>query len=760
MDPVSTSAGGFGADLTGLGTQSNGKKKAHVNSMYSHSLLFKKPKMSVVNNVVDLFAGSLSLKDIGGANVKPVVSWGSKIGSIFNSVSSFLDVKNIENTVAEETSYAESSKNNNMDKAMPKKTCIQTYVLGNPPKQLLFKHISNDKPFFPCSYWAQSIATIINKLMTVKKNFYYVDGFRGASTPLKFSEIIRSSFTSESSLKKTKELAVSENILANNNIKQINKYSDQEIVVKKISVNFLKLAVKSVFSKFSRIMLIKMQLVVLKDHHWTLLYTLPIGITAHDLSDLLDLYGGKTCLIGHNPSSYVCNKCVIVCFANKASKLAAIGSIPVFKGVNLHWASLFLTCCVLCKQFGHISSDCSLGGNSGVHGSQMKQAPIAHPVFFGGKTWAQVASGSPLCVVLSFSSGTGLSSSTGISSVFLVPLGNSDLYDHLVSLKHSVELLSNQVSGILKKLSFIKLVSLASSLLILLSVTSASLESGLDLNMAMNDVLMPPVLPLIGVNINMSGFSSSSFKILTTKMGGLKFKMVALDALINSVLVRLDHLCSGLGLDMNNSVKQTDIIHWHKKVNNLISIVTETKLKDKVFISSLDSSYLGFGIAIIMDNSLVRHVYKISEISGQLFSFKLLFKNKLFVLILGLYAGVFSVVQFFQTGNINSMIAKAVNKFFFIVLDGNFNENGSYKCTSFKKCLDLGLVNFLGKSFYVRTPTWTNSWDMAKIIDFLFVSSNLVNAVVDYNIFDVGEFFDTDHQTVSVLVGLSGLLDM
>ncbi|KAG9296264.1 hypothetical protein G9A89_014856 [Geosiphon pyriformis] len=49
---------------------------------------------------------------------------------------------------------------------------------------------------------------------------------------------------------------------------------------------------------------------------------------------------------------------------------------------------------------------------------------------------------------------------------------------------------------------------------------------------------------------------------------------------------------------------------------------------------------------------------------------------------------------------------------------------------------------------------------MAKTINFLFVSANLVNAVVDHVVYDVGEFFNTNHQAVFVLVDLSGLLDV
>ncbi|KAG9306341.1 hypothetical protein G9A89_018224 [Geosiphon pyriformis] len=185
---------------------------------------------------------------------------------------------------------------------------------------------------------------------------------------------------------------------------------------------------------------------------------------------------------------------------------------------------------------------------------------------------------------------------------------------------------------------------------------------------------------------------------------------------------------------MNNPAKQDDIICWHKETNNLISIVTETKLKGKihpwimnkfddvwVFTSGLDSGYVGSGVVIVMDISLTRHMCKVSEVSGRLLSIKLLFKNKLSVSILGLYAGTSSMA-----GKVNFLIAKAVNEFSFVVLGGDFNENGLCRSASFKRCLDLGLVNSL---------------------------------LVDHNIVDVSKHFNTDYWAVSVSVGLGGLLD-
>ncbi|KAG9306312.1 hypothetical protein G9A89_018195 [Geosiphon pyriformis] len=224
---------------------------------------------------------------------------------------------------------------------------------------------------------------------------------------------------------------------------------------------------------------------------------------------------------------------------------------------------------------------------------------------------------------------------------------------------------------------------------------------------------------------------------------------------------------------MNNPAKQGDVVRWHKDMNNSISIFTKTKLKSKiwswiinkfdgiwVFTTGLDSGYLGAGVAVVMNSSLVRHVCKVSEVLGWLLSIKLLFKNRLSVSILGLYAGASSAVQFSQAGEINSIIAKAVNESSFVILGGDFNKDGSHKCASFKKCLDLGLINFLVRSPAVKMPTWENSRGVKRTIDYVFVSPNLVNAMVHRNVSGVSEHFDMDHQAVSVSLGLGGLLDM
>ncbi|KAG9290412.1 hypothetical protein G9A89_007143 [Geosiphon pyriformis] len=198
---------------------------------------------------------------------------------------------------------------------------------------------------------------------------------------------------------------------------------------------------------------------------------------------------------------------------------------------------------------------------------------------------------------------------------------------------------------------------------------------------------------------------------------------------------------------MNNPAKQEDIYHWHKESGSLISIVTETKLCSglqpwimkrfesvQVFMSGLDVGFRGAGVAIFVNDSLARHVFKVEKVKGRVFSICLLFKNKLSVSVIGLYASV-----------INSFIADTVNRSSFVVLDGDFNEDNSVKGASLRKCLGLGLVNVFGGHSLARISTWNNSRGVSKVLDYILVSNSLISVVVDRNVSSVLEFFDMDY---------------
>ncbi|KAG9291651.1 hypothetical protein G9A89_022070 [Geosiphon pyriformis] len=258
-------------------------------------------------------------------------------------------------------------------------------------------------------------------------------------------------------------------------------------------------------------------------------------------------------------------------------------------------------------------------------------APVARPVSFGRKIWAQIASSFPFHVTSLVPFGAGLLLSMKLLVLIFNLFSNSGLADYMVSLECSMELLSDQVSEILRKLSFVDLVLMLSPSHVFSLVVNASLNSALSSNMAVNNMVVP---------------SFSSFPV----------------------------------------------------INNATSNL------------SLNSGYLDSGVTIVMNNSLARHISKVSEVSDYLISIKLLFKNKLSVLILGLYTGASSTICFFQADVINSFITKATNEFTFVILGSDFNKDSSHKSASFKKC--------------------------------------------------VGKHFDTNYHAVSVSVDLSGLLDM
>ncbi|KAG9298951.1 hypothetical protein G9A89_015973 [Geosiphon pyriformis] len=803
MKPVSSFVGGSGTGSTGLGSQSGTKKKVWVESIYTWNSFYKKKskKPDVTGVVVNSSAGPLPRHVLQTDCGKCKVFWSSKIESKDVSISGMSNVENMDNIMAKKTSYvdANTSETNDMvDNATSRKMQTRTYVLEPLPKTPSFKNLSdnNAELVLPESKFAGSNQLPSAKSHVLERHSFEpvrsfaldmelaavpgktngnkIDGFGEASILSKFPEIIRFLFTSESSMNKAKELAIYEKIVVNNDLKRVSNCSDKKIVVKKILVNFPKLAVESVFSKFGKIVSIKMQLIGL----WQK------ALVEFESSEIADLVAARWSVFMKKDSVHVVKA---MCFVNKTSKLAAIGSTPVFKSMNLCWASLSLACCAYCKQFGHISTGCLLNGNFGVYGKQVvtpqnqiclaniykrKQTSIVYPVFFSEKTWAQVADGFFSHVGLSDFFGT--DSSSDAKPVLLVSnsLSDSCLIDQLASLEHSLGLLMDQVSIIMKKLSFVELVPLVSKPHVSPSVVLVPVMSNLNLKMALNNTLpsSPPSLLVVVVD-SVVNLSSSSSKVLTTKVGGLESKMVALEVSVEFVLERLNCLCSGLSI--NVPTKQKDIIHWHRDSENLVSIITETKLKFnnkswirnkfneiRIFSSGLNKNFLGAGITIIMNTSLAHHVCKIFKVPGWLFLVKLLFKNKFSVSILGLYVKTSLAVCFFQANDINSVIARAVNESLFVVLGSNFNENGFQRCASFKRCLDLGLVNFLDGSFFVKMFTWTNFQGMAKTINFLFVSLNLVNAIVDCKVSDVGEFFDTDHHAVFASVSLGGLLNV
>ncbi|KAG9293633.1 hypothetical protein G9A89_018970 [Geosiphon pyriformis] len=531
-------------------------------------------------------------------------------------------------------------------------------------------------------------------------------------------------------------------VVVNTNLKHpVNNHMNQAIVMKKIPVGTSKETVRVAVSEFGLIKSIKIQLNAVrvartdvdkqmwdsKDEFRALLYTLPVGTNAHDLWDFIGSVNEKTCVIDHNPVSYAHACCAIVCFGFESDLVSAMAATPVIKGIGLRWSHFSLALCLVCSFFGHTSLNCVLVKIGSTLRSRKaplsaqdqvrlvtiyarKSAPISCPLAFSGKTWTSVVGASLM------HSSHGANSLFGSDNVGKpLPSVVDDLKKHLVNIESSLISLVGQIGELAKKLD---------SLVLALSVTFPSQNQGEDIVMEVGSGKTISDETATVTAIVKDSSASSHVAKLENMLEGLAASVLSLSAHFDDGIIWKIATCNVKG--MNVPAKQDDIVQWHWDMDNLVSIFTKTKLKDKIFFSSgLNSGYVGAGVAIVMNNSLAKHVCKISE-----------------------------------AVKINSLITKAVNEFFFVILGGDFNENGSHRCASFKKCFDLGLVNSLGGSFFVKILTWCNSRGVEKTINFVFIFSNLVNAVVDCSMTDVLEYFDTDHKAVTVSVGLGGLLDV
>ncbi|KAG9294403.1 hypothetical protein G9A89_001908 [Geosiphon pyriformis] len=610
------------------------------------------------------------------------------------------------------------------------------------------------------------------KFVVVRKLFSGINGFGGVSIPSKFSGIIRVMFTFKSNLIKATDKAASAKILVNTNLKKSSGQSDQAVVIKEIPIRTSAEAVRAALSEFGVIRMIKMQLIKLWQKavvefeqsdqadlvaaEWSILIRKDaVHVVRADSDkkawdarnqhrDFVRTVGGKTCIIDCHSVMYARARCAVVCFDSAESLDAAVGITLVLRNTNLRWSCLISVKYAKCEKLGHTSLGCVVGGKflfsnslhrvfSDTDKSRLatiyakRLAPVACPVSFGGLSWAKIACGSSL---LSFSSQNVLVNNGSSLEIKLPLLVMMEVDNRFATLEHSLASFTEQISKLAMRLNALGPTVSQSSPGCQPLVTLLSQDQGAD-------VVMSEGLGASTGGGNVAGvmsFDMSSVSKLENSMKCLMKMVLGLSAKVDSIGV-----CSS----MNNPAKQKDIIRWHKKMNNMVFIVIETKLKSKVcpwiadkfdgvrvFTSGLDSGHLDTGVAIVLDVSLAHYVYKVSEVPGQLLSIKLLFKDKLSVSILGLYAGASSAVWFSQAGEINSLIVKAVNESSFTVLGGNFNENDSYKCASFRKCLDLGLANSLVRSPAIKMPTWANSRGVRKMINYVLVSSNLVNAII------------------------------
>ncbi|KAG9301421.1 hypothetical protein G9A89_018093 [Geosiphon pyriformis] len=364
------------------------------------------------------------------------------------------------------------------------------------------------------------------KTQLIRKLFSKINGFGGATIPSKFEGIIRLTFTSLESMEKATSLAKKNNIIVNSDLKRQGIRSDWTVVIKEILMDTPKKMIITTVSEYGQIVSIKVQLIGLwqkavvefaessqadlftskwsfligkdfvrvaktvgdhetwafRDQFRALLFTLPVGTTAHDLENLLEGAGGKTCVINHSLETGNRTRCAVVCFESDEAMESAFHTEPILGEVKLSWARLDLIHCERCGKFGHSALECDaeIASDFQSHKSFKKPAnlntrlqlaklyakkkvPISRLVAFGGKSWAQVVLVASVSHVSLDGSGSGSllfgTSSSGNTpsppSMIDAPLGA-----HLVHLEHSVELLSDQISNILLYFNNLSLVSL------------------------------------------------------------------------------------------------------------------------------------------------------------------------------------------------------------------------------------------------------------------------------------------------------------
>ncbi|KAG9294987.1 hypothetical protein G9A89_017781 [Geosiphon pyriformis] len=358
------------------------------------------------------------------------------------------------------------------------------------------------------------------------------------------------------SMRKAASLAEKEGIIVNNDVRKQGLHSDWAVVIKEIPMNTPKDMIITAVSEFGIIKSIKIQLVVCvamamrncntwasRDHFRVLLFTLSVGMTAHDLGTLLDEAGDRTCIINCslNTGNRFC--CAVVGFESEKDLDSAFHTEPIFGGV--------------CGHFGHLALECDVPANNMPSSFlaksskdflaklyQKKNVLISCPVVFGGKFWAQVVS-----VATSLS--RGLFAGSGLGSLPFSHYDFGDVFslnDRLASLECSLELFFDWVSTIVRRLAGIKLVPLVSSSLTSPFDTSASSALSLDSDMVLDGALMLFALHFSSAAIvGEPNLGSSSSKVLTGKVGGLESKLASLEASIGSVLACLDDMCFGSG---------------------------------------------------------------------------------------------------------------------------------------------------------------------------------------------------------------------
>ncbi|KAG9288977.1 hypothetical protein G9A89_015526 [Geosiphon pyriformis] len=564
-------------------------------------------------------------------------------GVLKNGFDDFNSINIEEKCLVEETSfnYGEGNvlagKNPNQ---MPKNSGVKTKtVLGKPLGKINFSIGSNDNdvlsdvslelsPFlknlvdvsvyksFILNVGLDKIAgkTSQKKYLVIRKLFSGINGFGRASISSKFSGIIRTMFTSKFGLIKAIEKAAGTKIVVNADFKKFIGCSDQAVVLKKILVRTF---AKTVCAAQKTIIEFEEQ------------------NQANFLADKWSIFIEKNavhkiCAINHYPVTYAQARCVIVCFKS-AELLNAIMKttlvLKVFSDADKsRLAAIYFKCLAL----------------------------VAHCVFFRGLSWTQIAGRSffspfLVCNIL-------------VKFGFFLEMKSTSLITKSIDNKFTI--LEHGLASFVKQIN--ELVKRLESLVP--AVFQSSPESQLLVTLSLQNQVGNIVIEK-GLSKATSGKTTVILDFL------LSFKIVKLENMFKDLstsvfsldLVWKFAMCNVRSI--NISAKQKNIVHWHMESENMVSIITEMKLKFddvRIFSSGLNKEFLGAEIAIVMNNFLACHVSKVEEIS-----------DKLSVTVLGLYVGVFSETRF-ETINyifVSDSLSSAVAGQNVVSVSNYFNTN-------------------------------------------------------------------------------------
>ncbi|KAG9289346.1 hypothetical protein G9A89_007907 [Geosiphon pyriformis] len=350
-------------------------------------------------------------------------------------------------------------------------------------------------------------------------------------------------------------------INVNSNLKKQGIRSDWGVIIKKILIDMSKDMIVTIVSKFGEIKSIKIQLIGMWQkavvefieldqadllyQFKAFLFTLSMGTMAHDLETFLERASKKTCVINRSVETGNKTHCIVVGFNSDDDLESAFYTKLILGSIKLSWTRIDLVQCKRCEKFGHSVLECNAPVASIFRLLktfkrvlyEKKSVQISCPVVFGGKFWIQVVSLAGFSNGFHFTSGSGspfFNTSSLNGGILLISVDNLSLDAYLVSLEQSLELLTDQVSGIV------------------FSATLIAAKKNLALNMIV-DGLELVLLPSFSVSSSVSALSQSSSKVLMTKIDSLESKLVAFEAFVGSVLAKLDYLYAGLGLLLSSS---------------------------------------------------------------------------------------------------------------------------------------------------------------------------------------------------------------